>query len=68
MSAEEGRASPYLAILRMIAVVGMALAIALGTFLLVGGSWQPGLISLAAFVPFYLLMRLLERSPSRSGS
>lgn len=68
MSVDKGRASAYLAILRMVAVVGMALAVALGTFLLVGGSWEPGLISLAAFVPFYLLMRLLERSPSRNGS
>ena len=67
MSGEQSRVSAYVAILRMVAVLGMALAIALGTFLLLGASWAPGLISLAAFLPFYLLMRLLERSLSGDG-
>jgi len=61
MSAQDGRAAGYVAILRIVAIVGMALALALGIFLVVGGLWLPGGIAFAGFLPFFLLMRLLER-------
>jgi hypothetical protein len=61
LGVSERRAAGHVAILRIVAIVGMALALALGIFLVVGGLWLPGGIAFAGFVPFFLLMRLLER-------
>ena len=55
------RAMALLAVVRIISVLGMAFGIALGIFLLLGGWWLTGLISLAAAVPFFTLMRYMEK-------
>lgn len=60
---DETRVAGWVAAMRIVAVVGMALALATGTFLIVGGVWLPGALVLLAFIPFFLLMWLLERSP-----
>ena len=60
-SQEEQRVPPYVALVRIGAVIGMSLAAAFGIFLLVGGFWVPGLIGLALAVPFFVVMRLVER-------
>jgi hypothetical protein len=39
----------------------MSFAIALGIFLLLGGWWLTGLISLAAATPFFAAMRYMEK-------
>jgi hypothetical protein len=67
VSARGSRVTGYMAILRIVAVVGMALALALGIFLVMGGLWLPGGIAFAGFLPFFLLMRLLERSEQERG-
>jgi hypothetical protein len=67
MGAQDSRAAGYVAILRVVAIVGMALALALGIFLVMGGLWLPGGIAFAGFLPFFLLMRLLERSEKAHG-
>ena len=51
---------PYVALVRIFAVVGMSGAAALGIFLLLVPAWVPGLISLACTIPFFVLMRLVE--------
>ncbi|MGB6895039.1 MAG: hypothetical protein WBF37_03720 [Dehalococcoidia bacterium] len=68
MSARDSRVAGYVAIVRIVAIVGMALALALGIFLVMGGLWLPGGIAFAGFVPFFLLMRLLERSEQERGN
>jgi hypothetical protein len=55
------RATPLLAIVRIISVLGMSVGVALGIFLALVPSW---LLSLAAFafaVPFFFLMRYMEK-------
>lgn len=59
------RAATYLALARIAAVVGMAFTIAVGILLIVGGWLALGALALAASVPFFALMRLVERSADR---
>lgn len=59
--AEEERAPAVLAVVRIVSVLGMSVSIALGIFLLLGAWWLPAAVSFAAAVPFFLLMRYLEK-------
>jgi hypothetical protein len=59
------RAPPLLAIVRIISVLGMSFGIAFGIFLMLGAWWLPGLISLASAVPFFFLMRYMEKRAAR---
>jgi hypothetical protein len=61
----EDRATTYLAVARIAAVVGMAFAAAIGILLLIGGWLALGVLALAAAVPFFALMRLIERRAGR---
>ena len=60
-SQEERRVPPYVALVRIGAVVGMSTAAAFGIFLLIGGAWQGGLVALAITIPFFVVMRLVEQ-------
>jgi hypothetical protein len=51
----------YVALARIIAVVGMSAAAALGIFLIVGGWWLPGLIALVVALPWFFAMRFVEK-------
>jgi hypothetical protein len=55
------RATPLLAIVRIVSVLGMSFGIAFGLFMLLGAWWVPALISFAAAVPFFLIMRYMEK-------
>ncbi len=55
------RATTILALVRIIAVLGMALSISLGIFMLLGGWWLPALVALACFIPFFAAMRWMEK-------
>ena len=57
----EGRAPALLAVIRIISVLGMSFAIAMGIFLLLGGWWLTGLLLLAAATPFFAVMRYMEK-------
>ncbi len=59
-SPEERRVPPYVALVRIGAVVGMSTAAAFGIFFLVGGAWQAGFIALAITLPFFFVMRMVE--------
>ena len=59
---DERRVPPHVALVRIGAVLGMSATAAFGIFLLVGGWWLPGLISLALALPFFLVMRLVEQT------
>jgi len=61
-SEEHGRVPPYVALVRIGAVVGMSTAAAFGIFLLIGGAWLPGLIAVALAIPCFFVMRLVERT------
>jgi len=61
-SEDPRRVPAYVALVRIGAVVGMSTAFGLGIFLLVGGWWPAGLIALAAATPFFVVMRLVERT------
>jgi hypothetical protein len=58
---QEQRAPAWLAVVRIISVLGMSFAIALGIFLLLGGWWLTGIVSLLAAAPFFTAMRYLEK-------
>jgi len=59
--AEEERAPAVLAIVRIVSVLGMSVGVALGIFLLLGAWWLPALGSFAAAVPFFVVMRYMEK-------
>jgi type IV secretory pathway VirB3-like protein len=59
---EEQRVPAYVALVRIGAVVGMSVAAAFGIFLLVGGWWVQGAIGLLIALPFFAVMRLVERT------
>jgi hypothetical protein len=56
-----------LAVVRIVCVLGMSLAIAGGIFMLLGGWLLPGVLALVAFLPFFALMRYMEKLGIRSG-
>ena len=58
---ERTRTMALLAVIRIVAVLGMAFAVALGIFMLLGGWWIPGIVSLIAFLPFFTAMRYMEK-------
>jgi hypothetical protein len=55
------RATPLLAIVRIISVLGMSFGVALGIFLALVPSWSLSLAAFAFAVPFFLLMRYMEK-------
>ena len=57
----EERAPPLLAVIRIISVLGMSVGVSLGLFLALGFWWIPSLLSFAAAVPFFFLMRFMEK-------
>ncbi len=60
---DHGRVPPYVALVRIGAVIGMSTAAAAGIFLLIAGSdyWLWGLLAIALATPFFAVMRLVER-------
>ena len=55
------RATSILAVVRIVAVLGMSFAIASGIFMLLGGWLLPGFLALLAAAPFFALMRYMEK-------
>ncbi len=55
------RATALLAVIRIISVLGMALAISLSIFALLGGWLLPAAAALACFFPFFFVMRYMEK-------
>jgi hypothetical protein len=55
------RATAMLAVIRIISVLGMALAISISIFALLGGWLVPSALALAAFFPFFFVMRFMEK-------
>jgi len=55
------RATPLLAVVRIISVLGMAFGVSFGLFLALGFWWIPALLSFASAVPFFFLMRYMEK-------
>jgi hypothetical protein len=62
--AERARVPPYVALVRIGAVVAMSLAAAFGIFLLLAGGdyWMLGVLCLVLAVPFFFLMRFAENT------
>ena len=56
----ERRVPPYVALVRIGAVLGMSTMLAFGIFFFIGGWWLAGLISMALSLPFFVVMRLVE--------
>ncbi len=61
-SGDQRQVPPYVALVRIGAVVGMSTAAAIGIFLIVGGWWLAGFIAIALAVPCFAIMRLVERT------
>jgi hypothetical protein len=61
------RATALLAVIRIVAVLGMALAISIAIFAALGGWFLPALASLLAFFPFFYVMRYMERRAARDN-
>jgi hypothetical protein len=55
------RATALLAVIRIIAVLGMSFGIAGGIFLALGAWWLPSLLAFIAAVPFFVIMRVMEK-------
>lgn len=59
------RATALLAVVRIISVLGMALAISSGIFMLLGGWLLPAAGAMACFLPFFFVMRFMEKRAAR---
>jgi predicted MFS family arabinose efflux permease len=59
--AHDERVPPYVALVRIGTVVAMSTAAAFGIFLMIGGWLLAGLLVTLLAVPFFVLMRLVER-------
>ena len=55
------QATPLLAVVRIVSVLGMSFGIAFGLFLLLGAWWLPALASFASAVPFFVVMSFVEK-------
>lgn len=55
------RAPAWLAVMRIICVLGMSFGISFGLFLLLLPAWLYGFLSLLSAIPFFGVMRYLER-------
>ena len=55
------RATPLLAVVRIISVLGMSFGVSFGLFMALGFWWIPALLSFASAVPFFFLMRYMEK-------
>ena len=62
------RATTILALVRIVAVLGMAFSISLGIFMLLGGWWRPSLVAFVCFVPFFAAMRWMEKRAARDSA
>ncbi len=56
----ERRVPPYVALVRIGAVIGMSVMLAFGLFFLIGGWWVAALVSMVLALPFFIVMRLVE--------
>ena len=65
MQQQPDRAPPLLAIVRIVAVLGMSIGVALGIFLLLGGWWLPSAVAFVSAVPFFFVMRFMEKRAAR---
>ena len=63
---EERRVPPYVALIRIGAVVGMSFFAAGGILLLIGDAYWQGLVALALATPFFGVMRLAEHLAERT--
>lgn len=55
------RATPLLAVVRIISVLGMAFGVSFGLFMALGFWWIPAILSFASAIPFFFLMRFMEK-------
>lgn len=61
----EERAPPLLAVIRIVSVLGMSIGISFGLFMLLGGWWVAAVISFLAAIPFFVVMRYMEKRTAR---
>lgn len=54
------RVPPYVALVRIGAVIGMSVAAASGIFLLIAAQWLLAIGATVLAIPFFLVMRLVE--------
>lgn len=59
--------TPYVLVGRILAILGMGFTAAVAILFYVGGFWTWGLAATAAFVPFFLLIVVVERYSVRHG-
>lgn len=52
---------PYILVVRIATILGMAFSIAIGLLFLIGGLWLPSLVAFAAFVPSIATMVYAEK-------
>ncbi len=61
------RVPPYVALIRIGAVIGMSVFLAFGLFFFIGGWWGAGIISMLFATPFFAVMRLAENLAAASN-
>ena len=54
------RVPPYVALIRIGAVIGMSVFLAFGLFFFIGGWWVAGIVSVLFSTPFFAVMRIAE--------
>jgi len=62
------RVPPYVALVRIGAVIGMSVFLAFGLFFFIGGWWVAGIVSMLLSTPFFAVMRLAENIAATSDA
>ena len=55
------RATPLLAVVRIVSVLGMSFGVSFGLFMALGAWWVPAILSALSAIPFFFLMRYMEK-------
>jgi hypothetical protein len=63
----ERQVPAYVALVRIVAVIGMSAAMAMGLFVLLLPNFILAAVLIACAIPFFVLMRLVERSVEHSA-
>jgi hypothetical protein len=64
---QHDRATSVLAVVRIVSVLGMAFAVSISIFALLGGWLLASAVALACFFPFFFVMRFMEKRAARGG-
>jgi hypothetical protein len=63
----ENRVTPWVLAGRIFSIIGMSLAAAISILFFIGGFFLEGVLTLVGFIPFFLLIVVVEKYSAKHG-